>query len=260
MSQPIPSHFIELAERLADVGGAVARRYFRTPVAVDDKADDSPVTVADREAEQAIRRLLAQERPNDGVVGEEFGTERPDAEWVWVIDPIDGTKSFIVGRPIFGGLLALLHRGRPVLGIIDQPIVNDRWVGAEGRDTLHNGAPARVRPCPGGAAAAILGTTSPDLFPGDHAPAFRRAAAAVKTAVYGGDCYTYGLLASGYCDLVIESGLKLYDFAALVPVVVGAGGVMTDWRGRPLDQNSAGDVIAAGDARTHADAMRLLAG
>lgn len=259
MTEACPAHMAALAERLADAGAAVIRRYFRTPVAVDDKADSSPVTVADREAERMIRAVLDQQRPQDGVVGEEYGAVRADAEWVWVIDPIDGTKSFITGRPIFGSLIALLHRGKPVLGVIDQPIVNDRWVGVAGRQTLHNGKPAKVRPC-AAAAAAVLGTTSPDLFPGDDYAAFRRVAGAVKTSVYGGDCYNYGLLASGYFDLVVESGLKLYDFAALVPVVNGAGGVMTDWRGQPLSQESAGDVIAAGDARVHADAVRLLAG
>jgi inositol-phosphate phosphatase / L-galactose 1-phosphate phosphatase / histidinol-phosphatase len=259
VSETSPADFADLAERLADAAGAVARRYFRTPVAVDDKADASPVTIADREAERAIRLILGQERPQDGVVGEEFGVERPDAEWVWVIDPIDGTKSFIAGRPIFGTLVALLRHGEPVLGIIDQPIINDRWVGVAGRGTTHNGAPARVRACAGGLAAATLATTSPDLFPPDDRPRFRRAADAAKIPMYGGDCYNYGLLASGYVDLVIESGLKLYDFAALVPVVIGAGGVMTDWRGAPLNRHSAGDVIAAGDAQAHADAMKILA-
>lgn len=255
-----PAHLVTLAERLADSAAAVVRRYFRTPVAVDDKADQSPVTVADREAERAIRGILEAERPDDGIFGEEFGTKNLDAEFVWVIDPIDGTKSFITGRPIFGTLIALLHRGRPVLGIIDQPIVADRWIGAAGRPTTHNGQPARVRACAGGLAAATLGTTSPDLFPRTDIDGFRRVAGGVKVAVYGGDCYSYGLLASGYLDLVVESGLKLYDFAALVPVVTGAGGLMTDWKGNPLGAGSNGRVVAAGDARTHRETLAALAG
>ncbi|AWK87462.1 histidinol-phosphatase [Azospirillum thermophilum] len=258
-TEPCPDHLVTLAQRLADAGAAVVRRYFRTPVAVDDKADHSPVTIADREAELAIRSLIEAERPDDGIYGEEHGTKNLDAEWVWVIDPIDGTKSFITGRPIFGTLIALLRRGRPVLGIIDQPVVGDRWIGAAGRPTTHNGKPARVRPCPGGLAGATFGTTSPDLFPGEDYEAYRRVAAAAKVAVYGGDCYSYGLLASGYYDLVVESGLKLYDFAALVPVVTGAGGLMTDWEGKPLDANSGGRVIAAGDPQTHRDAIAALA-
>lgn len=260
MTEPCPTPLVTLAERLADASGPVIRQYFRTPVAVDDKADASPVTIADREAERAIRAIIEAERPDDGIYGEEFGTKNLDAEWVWVIDPIDGTKSFITGRPIFGTLIALLHRGRPVLGVIDQPIVNDRWLGVEGRPTLFNGQPARVRACAGGLAAATLGTTSPDLFPGSDLDAFRRVAGAAKVSVYGGDCYSYGLLAAGYYDLVVESGLKLYDFAALVPVVTGAGGLMTDWDGQPLDANSSGRVVAAGDARTHRETLAALAG
>lgn len=255
----VPADRVTLAEALADASADVIRRYFRTPVAVDDKPDLSPVTIADREAEQSIRTLLEQRFPQDGIVGEEYGVANPDAEWVWVIDPIDGTKSFITGRPIFGTLIALLHHGRPVLGVINQPIIGDRWVGVAGRPTTHNGQPARVRPCPGGVGSALLGSTSPDLFAPADLPAFRRVAAAAKTTVYGGDCYNYGLLASGYFDLVIESGLKLYDFAALVPVVTGAGGLMTDWQGQPLSQHSAGQVIAAGDAATHAQAIAVLA-
>ncbi len=260
MPEICPAPLVALAERLADSSAAVVRRYFRTALAVDDKADSSPVTAADREAEQAIRAIIDAERPEDGIYGEEYGTRNLDAEWVWVIDPIDGTKSFITGRPIFGTLIALLHRGSPVLGVIDQPIVNDRWIGVMGRPTLHNGQPARVRACPPGLSGAILGTTSPDLFPGTTAAGFARIKAGVKTTVYGGDCYTYGLLASGYYDLVVEAGLKLYDFAALAPVVLGAGGIMTDWNGKPLDASSDGCVIAAGDARTHREALALLTG
>jgi histidinol phosphatase-like enzyme (inositol monophosphatase family) len=260
MSVSCPEELVKLALRMVDSSGEVIRRYFRTPVAVDDKADQSPVTIADREAERAIRAIIEAERPNDGIHGEEFGIRNPDADWLWVIDPIDGTKSFITGRPIFGTLVALLHRGQPVLGIIDQPIIGDRWIGAAGRPTTFNGRPARVRPCPGGLSSAMLGTTSPDLFPGGDADAFRRVDAAAKVTVYGGDCYSYGLLAAGFYDLVIESGLQLYDFAALVPVVTGAGGLMTDWQGKPLDARSDGRVIAASDPLAHQEALNALKG
>lgn len=258
LTDPRLDPLIPLAERLADAAGAVIRRYFRTPVTVDDKADQSPVTIADREAEAVIRAMLAEMRPEDGIYGEEHGVERPDAEFVWVIDPIDGTKSFIAGRPIFGTLIALLHRGRPVLGVIDQPILGDRWVGAAGRPTRFNGAPAAVRPCPR-LGRATLSTTSPDLFAGMDRAAFDRVRAASRITLYGGDAYSYGLLASGFLDLVVEADLKLYDFAALVPVVEGAGGLMTDWHGRPLHQDSDGRVVAAGDRHTHAEALALLA-
>jgi inositol-phosphate phosphatase / L-galactose 1-phosphate phosphatase / histidinol-phosphatase len=260
MSQAVSPSQAALAARLADAAAEVARRYFRTKVAVDDKPDLSPVTVADREAERAVRAILAAERPEDGIVGEEFGIERADARWVWVIDPIDGTKSFIAGRPIFGTLIALLRDGVPVLGVIDQPIVRDRWIGGEGHPTTLNGEPVRVRPCPGGLAAAMVSSTAPEALPGDDLTAFQRVSRAAKVTMWGGDCYSYGLLAAGFGDLVIESGLKLYDFAALAPVVTAAGGTMTDWEGRPLDAQSAGRVIAAGDPAVHRVALERLRG
>lgn len=259
MTEPCPIELVALAERLADAAKDVVRRYFRTAITVDDKADASPVTIADREAEAAVRAILGRERPGDGIHGEEHGVQRADAEWLWVIDPIDGTKSFIAGRPIFGSLIALLHRGRPILGIIDQPIIGDRWIGAIGRTTLFNGRPAHVRTC-GGLASAIVGTTAPDLFMGADLVAFQRVAGAARTVIYGGDCYSYGLVAAGFMDLVVEADLKLHDFAALVPVVEGAGGRMTDWRGEPLGLGSDGRVVAAGDALTHRESLDLLNG
>lgn len=249
---------LDLALRLADASGAVIRRHFRTDIGADDKADQSPVTVADREAESAMRALLAAHAPGHGVIGEEHGRENAGAELVWVLDPIDGTKAFITGKPIFGTLIALMHHGRPVLGVIDQPIVGDRWVGAAGRPTLFNGAPARVRVCEG-LSRARLSTTGPQYFTDEGRRAFDRVAARSKLLSYGGDCYQYGLVASGSVDVVVEAELELHDFAALVPVVEGAGGVMTDWQGRPLDAASAGEVVAAGDARVHAEVLAALA-
>lgn len=258
MTEPCPAPLVNLAERLADCAGAIVRRHFRTRLAVDDKPDNSPVTIADREAEAAIRAVLAEEQPGHGIIGEEHGATNAGAEYVWVIDPIDGTKSFITGRPMFGTLVALLHRGRPILGVIDQPIIGDRWVGAAGWPTTLNGQPARIRPC-AHLAQATINTTSPDLFSADQYAAFRRVATKVKLTMYGGDCYAYGLLAAGFVDLVIEAGLKLYDYAALVPVIEGAGGIMTDWTGAALGAGSDGRVIAAGDAALHSTALDLLA-
>jgi len=250
--------FEALAHRLADAAGEVQRRYFRTPVAVDTKSDDSPVTVADREAEAVMRELIGKAYPGHGILGEEHGRERLDAELVWVLDPIDGTKSFITGRPLFGTLIALAHAGRPVLGVIDQAILRERWVGVAGEGATWNGRPIRVRPCPR-IEDAVLYTTSPDLFATPlEEEAFRRVHARVRLPLYGGDCYAYGLLALGLVDLVVETGLEPYDFMALAPVVEGAGGRLTDWRGAPLELGSLGQVIAAGDAATHAAARTLL--
>jgi len=259
MSEPCPDALVAFVCRLADASGAAIRPHFRRPIPVELKADHSPVTAADRDAERAIRDLLAGERPNDGIIGEEFGSERADADYVWVVDPIDGTRAFITGRPLFGTLIACLRHGRPILGVIDQPVTGDRWLGAMGRPTLFNGAPARVRTCDT-LAKATLSATSPHMFEADDFAAFERVRrAGVRDTTYGGDCYAYGLLAAGFIDLVIESGLKLFDFAALIPVIEGSGGVITDWEGRALGPGSSGRVVAAGDARVHAQALGQLA-
>ena len=237
-----------LAARLADAAGAAIRPFFRKPFAMEAKADLSPVTEADRAAEAAMRAILATERPDDGVIGEEYGRDREDAERVWVLDPIDGTRSFVAGRPIFGTLVALLDQAKPVLGMIDQPISGERWLGASGQAATLNGMPIRTRPCEA-IAKAHLATTGPGYFTPESWAAFERVRVAARDTLWGGDCYNYGLLAAGHLDLVVEDGLKLYDFAALVPIVEGAGGVMRDWQGQPLDMHSDGKVIAAGDAR-----------
>ena len=253
----VPDRFIGLANELADAARPIAARYFRTQVAIDDKTDNSPVTIADREAETAMRDLLTRHVPEHGVFGEEHGAVRTDAEYVWVLDPIDGTKAFITGLPIFGTLIALLHRGKPVMGIIDQPILKERWLGVEGQRSTFNGQPISVRACPS-LANAYMYSTAPIMFPGAYEKPHEALTKKVKLFRWGGDCYAYGLLASGHVDLVVEASLKLYDFAALVPVVKGAGGLITDWRGKELDMNSDGSVLAAGDAKVHAESMRIL--
>ncbi|RNJ64225.1 MAG: histidinol-phosphatase [Porphyrobacter sp. IPPAS B-1204] len=239
---------IALALRLADVAGAAIRPLFRGQWSEEKKADRSFVTEADRAAEAAMRRLIEAEFSADGIIGEEYGTRNEGAGRQWVLDPIDGTTSFIAGRPIFGTLIALLQDGWPVLGIIDQPIAGERWVGRIGQPTLFNGKPATARPLKE-LGDAVLATTSPHLFTNEEADAFMSVAKQVaeKKIVFGGDCYNYGLVASGHVDVVIEAGLKLYDYAALVPVVEGAGGIMADWQGNPLDAASDGTVIALGD-------------
>jgi inositol-phosphate phosphatase/L-galactose 1-phosphate phosphatase/histidinol-phosphatase len=251
--------YLALAADLANAAGEAIRPYFRVPLQIEDKADLSPVTVADRGAEAAMRQLIAARFPEHGIIGEEFDREREDAEFVWVLDPIDGTKAFISGLPLFGTLIALAQNGRPVVGVIDQPISRERWVGARGCETTLNGKPIHCRPCPGIAAATIF-ATSPDMFKGADAPAFARAAKAAKLVRYGADCYAAGLLALGCIDLVIEADLKPYDYSALIPVVEGAGGIATDWSGAPLDLDSDGRVIFAGDRRSHQEALALLAG
>jgi len=254
-----PAPLVAFAQRLADVGGPIIRRYFRAPFAVEGKSDASPVTIADRETEQAMRELLEQTYPDHGVWGEEFGQTRMDAEWVWVLDPIDGTRAFASGKPIFGSLIGLLHCSIPVLGVIDQPVLGERWIGGVGVPTTFNDTPARTRPC--ATLAEAVAVVSPNGVlekPDLNLSPYRALAKACATDSLGGDCYAYGLLSSGFCDLVCERGLKLHDYAALAPVVTAAGGVMTDWQGQPLGLDSNGEVMATGDRRVWREALALV--
>jgi len=229
---------------------------------VEAKGDASPVTQADRDAEQVMRDLLLARFPDHGVMGEEHGTHRGDAEWLWVLDPIDGTRAFITGRPLFGTLIGLLHRGRPVLGLIDQAATGERWIGLAGEPTRFSGpfgGRAGCRPC-AALGEAELAATSPDVFTEATAPRFAALKGRVRRTSWGGDCYAYGLLALGLLDIVVDDTMKPWDWAALVPVVEGAGGRVTDWRGAPLTLDSAGDVLAVGDAARLPEVSALLAG
>jgi len=253
----VPGELIALAERLADTSGAIIRRYFRSGVAVIDKADTSPVTIADRETEAELRRLILAAHPEHGIIGEEHGSERADAEWVWVLDPIDGTKSFITGRPLFGTLIALCRNGVPVMGVIDHPALGERWIGAHGHPTTMNGKKSEVRLCADLHHAALF-ASSPHQFHGVAFDAFEAVRRRAKLVQYGSDCYHYALVASGYGDIAIEAGLGMHDYLALVPVIEGAGGIITDWAGAPLVIGSGDKAVAAGDKRVHAEALGLL--
>jgi inositol-phosphate phosphatase / L-galactose 1-phosphate phosphatase / histidinol-phosphatase len=255
----VPEALVEFAGRLADASGAIAMRLFRSGIGFELKPDRSPVTVADRQAEAAIRKLIGATYPEHGVIGEEYGEDRRDAEFAWVLDPIDGTKSFITGRPTFGTLIALTHEGRPLLGIIDHPALRERWVGARGHPTRMNGVPVRTRPCPDPVDAALY-ASSPHLFVGDAEAAFARVRAATRQVLYGSDCYAFGLVASGFADLQVDARLGIHDYLAAVAVIEGAGGTMTDWDGRPLTLASGDRVVAAGDARLHEQVLALLSG
>ncbi|MGH1375317.1 MAG: inositol monophosphatase family protein [Alphaproteobacteria bacterium] len=250
--------FLSLANRMADKAGKIIQKYYRQPFDVEHKADHSPVTIADREVEQALRDILAKERPQDGILGEEFGHEVSQNGLTWVIDPIDGTKSFMIGRPTFGTLIALCEADIPKLGIIDQPILKERWVGITGEKTTLNGKPVRTRPCTDFHDARI-GSTTPMMF--DKLSEFGRAYELFEVPprmAWGGDCYMYGLIASGFMDIAFEQNLSPYDFAALVPVIKGAGGHISDWRGDELTLNSTGKVIAVGDPNLWPEIERMI--
>lgn len=251
---------LALAHRLADAAREVIRPLFRTGLGSERKADRTPVTEADRAAEEAMRRLIKAEFPRDAVHGEEFGATTGNSGRTWLLDPIDGTTAFMAGRPIFGTLIALVQEGWPVLGIIDQPILAERWVGVTGTPTTFNGTPIRTRACPSLAEAA-LATTGPHYFDDHDGEHFMALAAKTdhKRMVMGGDCYNYATLAMGQIDIVCEANLKLHDYAALIPVVEGAGGVMCDWNGDPLHAASSGHVLALGDPARVEDVVEALA-
>jgi myo-inositol-1(or 4)-monophosphatase len=257
---------IATAEAVADAAGAVIRPYFRHGVTADVKSDDSPVTIADRSAEQAMRAVLARHVPAHRIIGEEFGGADPGPTGrldglCWVLDPIDGTRAFITGRPVFGTLVALLAGGVPVLGVVDQPVTGERWVGVHGRPTRFAGrfgGVAGCRPC-AALGGAELSCTSPEMFGAEDLAGWDRLRAAAGRTSFGGDCYAYGLLALGQIDVIAEAGMKLWDWAALVPVVEGAGGRLTDWQGHRLTASSDGHTLAVGDPALLAQAISVLA-
>ncbi|KAJ6799463.1 bifunctional phosphatase IMPL2, chloroplastic-like [Iris pallida] len=258
--------FVEVANKMADAAGDVIRKYFRQKFDVIDKDDHSPVTIADRDAEESMVSIILENFPSHAIFGEENGwrCKEDSADYVWVLDPIDGTKSFITGKPLFGTLIALVHKGIPIVGVIDQPVLRERWIGMNGRRTTLNGREISTRPCEK-LSQAYLYTTSPHLFSADAEEAFSRVRNKVKVPLYGCDCYAYALLASGFVDLVIESGLKPYDFLSLVPVIEGAGGSITDWKGNKLHWEASAashatsfNVAAAGDPQLHEQTLEVL--
>jgi myo-inositol-1(or 4)-monophosphatase len=265
--------FAAFVDRLAQISSEVILPFFRSAIGSEDKSSGGvfdPVTEADRGAEAAMRRLIAQAFPSHGIIGEEYGVDRPDAEYVWVLDPIDGTKSFISGMPTWGTLIGLMHRSRPVYGMMSQPFTRERYFGDGKRSRLRALATSRgdappsewamrtlrTRPC-ASLAEATISTTSPALIR-DSADleAFRRVEARTRLSRYGGDCYAYCALAAGFVDLVIETNLKPYDVVALAPIIEGAGGVITTWEGE--DVSKGGRILAAGDRRAYDEALSLL--
>lgn len=240
--------FITLANRMADISGKIIQKYYRKTLDIERKRDDSPVTAVDQEVETALREFLQRKRPDDGILGEEHGTEESKSSLTWVLDPIDGTKSFMIGRPTFGTLIALCKDGVPVLGVIDQPILKERWIGVDGEPTLFNGKAVKTRACPN-FDNAVFAATTPTMFQPlpDYGCAYEIFETTGHKFVWGGDCYAYGLLANGFVDIVFEEDLKPYDYAALIPIVKGAGGHISDWHGEALTLDSPGKVIAVGD-------------
>ncbi|MEQ1696859.1 MAG: histidinol-phosphatase [Hyphomicrobiaceae bacterium] len=261
---PTQTALLACAHSLADASGQVIRPFFRKAIAVDDKggkAGFDPVTAADRAAEKAIARHLASAFPDHGIIGEEFGTVRPDARFRWVIDPIDGTRAFIMGLPTWGTLIGLMDGADLVLGVMDQPFTGERfWASATAahlRTADGKTRKIRTRAC-ADLGKAVFSSTHPDLFasPGERA-VHDAVKASARMTRYGGDCYAYCLLAAGHIDVIVEPGLKPYDIAALVPIIQRAGGIVTTWDGGPATHG--GDIVACGDPALHAKVLRVIA-
>jgi myo-inositol-1(or 4)-monophosphatase len=255
--------FAAFVDELATVAGEAIRPFFRTTLGVENKGRSGtfdPVTAADRAAEQAMRTLIRKAFPQHGIVGEEFGDENPTASFVWVLDPIDGTKSFISGMPAWGTLIGLLKDGLPVYGMMHQPFIGERFTG-DGASARYRGPAGErrlgVRAC-ANLSDAMLFTTSPLLMSEKERGLFEKVQAKARLSRYGGDCYAYCMIAAGFVDLVIETNLKPHDIVALIPIIEGGGGIITDWSGKPAVRG--GRIVAAGDKRVHAEALELLHG
>ncbi len=260
MAHPDLAELAAFASDLADAAGPIVRAHFRTALSVEAKADESPVTIADRGVEKRLRELIEERYPDHGIAGEEFGIKSPGADHVWSLDPIDGTKAFITGRPTFGTLICVTERGAPLLGVIDCPILNERWLGGPCLPSTLNGEAMSRRPARS-LAEATLATTSPHMFrEAWEMTAFERLRAEVRLPMYGGDCHNYGLVALGTIDLVVEASLSDYDYLAPAAVIAGAGGLVTDWDGRPVALGSTSRVLAARTPDLHAAALRRLQG
>ena len=253
---------INFANHLADISGEVIKKYFRQNFGEIKKDDQSPVTLADKGAELVMREAIAKRFPDHGIIGEEFGNINPKAKYQWVLDPIDGTVSFVMGRPIFGTLIALCVDGKPILGIINQPISSERWLGIVDNEATFNGKKTKTRNCQN-LSEAILCTTSPFFFQGEDLAMFNKISSQTKYpsqggVIYGGDCYLFGLLVLGQIDIIIERGLKNFDFMALVPIIKSAGGVITNWNGEELNIDSDGKILACGDATLHKKILEII--
>lgn len=249
--------WLAFALQLAAESGTILREAATVRPHVEVKSDKSFVTALDARIERRMREMLADRFPSHGIIGEEEAPTDIDADLVWVLDPIDGTAAFIAGLPVYGTLIALMREGEPILGIIDHPITGDCWIGVKGRPTTHNGRPCRTRACRA-FDEAILSASNPDFFDAEETPALDAMRAATAWRIWGGACMSFGLLASGRTDAAFDTRLKLWDFAPFRPIIEGAGGVVTDWEGRPLDHKTGKRIMAAGDPARHREMLHLV--
>lgn len=259
ITQQTGDRTIDFACAMADTARTIALQYFRTSLSHENKQDGSPVTIADRTIEAKLRDMIKEQFPNDGILGEEEESVGLDSDNIWIVDPIDGTKSFMTGMPTFGALIARVEKGKPSLGIIEVPAMKERWVGCSDGPTMLNGTVCKASSCKKLSDAAVY-ATSPDIFTKEEASKFNELTKVADMRRFGGDCYAYALLASGHVDGVVESDLKPFDYMSLVAVIEGAGGVITDWQGAPLSINSNGRVVAAATSELHSEMLAYLKG
>lgn len=250
------STLLQFASKLADAAATVTLDYFRAPIGVDNKLGDSgfdPVTQADQGAERAIRALLEEQFPDHDIFGEEYGRTHKGSDYEWVLDPVDGTRAFISGLPTWGTLIALTYKGEPVIGVIDQPYLEERYLGWPGGASLNG---ERISTSDSGITEATISTTDADLFKAEERPAFDRVLRETRLVRYGMDCYAYAIVASGHMDVVIESGLQPYDMMALIPVIRGAGGIATNWEGET--PGPCGRIVASANKSLHESVLACL--
>lgn len=258
----IDPKIIDFANHLADIASKISLKYYRQENDESAKEDDSPVTKADKEIEEQIRYAILKKFPHHGIIGEEFGNHNDNAEFVWIIDPIDGTSSFIVGRPIFGNLIALSHNNNVILGIINQPINRERWIGIDQQGSWLNNKKIQTRNCQQ-ISHAVLSSSSPFFFKNENKIIFEKICQLTKYqkiggVIYGGDCYAYGCLAAGFVDLIIEPELKVYDFASHIPIIKNANGIITDWQGNKLKLESNTKLVASASTKLHDEVLHLI--
>ena len=253
----IPQQLIKLANKCADASGKIIKKYFRKKIKINLKKDNTPFTKADIEAEKIIRELILKQEPNCGFVGEETGSVNMNREYCWVVDPLDGTKSFITGKPTFGTLIGLLKNNKPVLGILNQPILNERWVGIAGVETKYNNKKVRVRKCKSIKGAKMY-ATSPMMFQGRNKKIYKNVRAKIGECLFGADCYSHGLMSLGFVDVILEANLKPWDYIASASIISGAGGKITDWNDNDLNLQSDGRILATGDSNIHKQIIKII--
>lgn len=257
--QTYTNELVAFAEFLADEARGILREANAAPTQIQYKADASPVTELDRKIEARIRAHIDDRYPQHGILGEEHGSRDLDADMVWVIDPIDGTAPFIAGIPVYGTLIGVAHHGRPFIGVIDHPATDDRWIGVAGRFARHNGTPVRTRRCEL-LEEAFVTNSNPDFLDSDEMRAFTALKSRVRYVQYGGSCYAYAMLASGRTDIGLDAKFDPFDVFAPAAVIAGAGGIVSDWTGKPIDLEWGGQILAAGCAEMHSQAISVLAG